>query len=92
MKDNMKKLFTVSLLAIAFSACAAEDAPLQSSDAINSPANNKEVADAVVAWSAGYCKAQTEKQGVDFAICFKQTTNIAIEKIQKMQAAQPSSR
>lgn len=87
----MKKLLAVSLLAIFFSAHATEMTTQQTDPAaVDSPNRIKELADNLIAWSAGYCKAQAEKRGIDFNVCFTQMTNIAIEKIQKEATQAPA--
>lgn len=49
----------------------------------------KNVADKITAFAAGFCKGMADKHGMDFAICFKQATDIAIAKLESLSTDEP---
>lgn len=88
----MNKFFAVSFLVVTLSASAAENSQSHEVGKVDVAKSAKELADMVVSWSAGYCKVQADKQGADFNTCFTRVTNMAIEKLQNVQAMQQVSR
>lgn len=83
----MKKthvVFALAFSSLSFAATAQQTATTNAET--HAPANASDVADSLVAWSAGYCKAMTEKNGTDFTSCFRNTTDIAIKRIEQAQA------
>lgn len=44
----------------------------------------KEVSDQITVFAAGFCKGMQDKHGMDFNVCFKQATDVAISKLQSL--------
>lgn len=79
----MKKLILfVMILLISVGAHAVEPAA-------PSFATTKNTADQITAFAAGFCKGMADKHGVDFAVCFKQATDIAIAKLESLRISEP---
>lgn len=79
----MKLVFLAVCIAMLSMTSIAADLPKPT---IQELATTKEVADQLASWSAGFCKAMEEKQGMDFATCFKRVSDTAIARIEQEQA------
>ena len=80
----MKNMIAVILL-MALIGCASASETDWSGNKQN--LTEKEAADQIVTWAAGYCKGMEDKHGMNFTTCFKRVTDRAIEKLQVMSKA-----
>lgn len=83
MKITLNSMLLAVYIAAAPMAAVASDLP--------TPSTEKEMADQLVSWSAGFCKSMEEKQGLDFVACFKRVTDKAIAGLEQESKVQTNA-
>lgn len=72
------KFFTSLIAATGLTACLTA----QAGEFIEPTPSSQEAARQFMAFAAGHCRSEQLKTGVDFTVCFRRVTDLAISKLQ----------